>query len=451
MSKDIRVRRGLDIKLVGEADKILSTAPVSKEYAVVPDDFHGITPKLLKRAGDTVKAGEAIFHAKKNKKILFPSPVSGTIKEVVRGAKRKIMSIVIETDATQEAAQHGKIDVVSASAKEIKEYLLKAGCWAFVKQRPYDIIANPEEEPRDIFISGYNSAPLAPDADFLVNKKQEEMQAAIDALVKLTSGKVHLTIEKDSQTGDLAKLNNVEVHKAYGVHPVGNVSTQISQVKPINKGERVWVIKPEDLVIIGNLLLTGETQLERVVVVNGGQVENGQYVKTLIGSKIADVMANVTTIGDNNRIIAGTPISGTKTTPEESLGFYVNQLTVLEEGDDYDLFGWNLPKPSKFSVLRANMFSFLTPNKKYNLNTNTNGEERAFVLTGIYEEVFPLDIYPMQLMKSCLYKDLDEMEALGIYEVAPEDFALTEFVCVSKLPHQKIIREGLDVMIKEVG
>ncbi|MGV4530111.1 Na(+)-translocating NADH-quinone reductase subunit A [Ornithobacterium rhinotracheale] len=451
MSKDIRISKGLDIKLVGEADKIVSEAVESKEYAIVPDDFHGIIPRLIKREGDQVKAGEAVFHSKMDDKILFPSPVSGTVKEVRRGEKRKILAIVVEPDGANTSLEFTPLDLSKATAEEVKQRLLEGGCWPFVKQRPYDVIANPEETPKAIFISGYNSAPLAPDADYLVEGKERELQAAIDALGKLTSGKIHLTIGKDSGASAFSKLNGMELHKAYGPHPVGNVSTQIAKVDPINKGERIWVVKPEDLVTIGDFLLTGKLNLTKLIAVNGGQVENPKYVRAKAGAKLEDVLAQVTIKGDNNRIIKGNPISGEKATAQDYVGAYTNQVVILEEGNDYDFFGWALPRANKFSVLRANMFSFLSPNKKYNLSTNTNGEQRAFVLTGEYEKVFPLDIYPMQLLKSCLYKDLDEMEALGIYEVAPEDFALTEFICVSKIPHQQIIREGLDVMNKEVG
>uniref|UniRef100_UPI0039A431F8 Na(+)-translocating NADH-quinone reductase subunit A n=1 Tax=Ornithobacterium rhinotracheale TaxID=28251 RepID=UPI0039A431F8 len=451
MSKDIRISKGLDIKLVGESDKIVSEAAESKEYAIVPDDFHGVIPRLIKREGDSVKAGEGVFHSKTNEKILFPSPVSGTVKEVRRGAKRKILAIVIAPDGANTSLEFAPLDLSKATAEEVKQRLLEGGCWPFVKQRPYDVIANPEDTPKAIFISGYNSAPLAPDADFLVEGKERELQAAIDALGKLTSGKIHLTIGKDSGASAFSKLNGVELHKAYGPHPVGNVSTQIAKVDPINKGERIWVVKPEDLVTIGDFLLTGKLNLTKLIALNGGQVENPKYVRTKVGAQLEDVLAQVSIKGDNNRIIKGNPISGEKATAQDYVGAYTNQVVILEEGNDYDFFGWALPRANKFSVLRANMFSFLSPNKKYNLTTNTNGEQRAFVLTGEYEKVFPLDIYPMQLLKSCLYKDLDEMEALGIYEVAPEDFALTEFICVSKIPHQQIIREGLDVMNKEVG
>ncbi|MBV7439910.1 Na(+)-translocating NADH-quinone reductase subunit A [Weeksellaceae bacterium TAE3-ERU29] len=451
MSKDIRISKGLDIKLVGEADKVISDVADSTEYAIVPDDFHGIIPRLIKREGDAVKAGEAVFHSKLNDKVLFPSPVSGVVKEVRRGEKRKILAVVIEPDGANTSLEFPALNLDTVSPEDLKSRLLEGGCWPFIKQRPYDIIANPEDTPKAIFISGYNSAPIAPDADFLVHGREAQLQTAIDALARLTSGRVHLTISKDSETSAFAKLKNVEIHRAYGPHPVGNVSTQIGKIDPINRGERVWVVKPEDLIVIGEFLQTGKLNLQRLVALTGGQIENPRYVRVKYGAKISDVISPVRIIGDNNRIIEGNPITGEKSSADNYLGAYVNQITILAEGNDYDFFGWNLPRPNKFSVLRANMFSFLTPNKKYNLTTNTNGEMRAFVLTGEYETVFPLDIYPMQLMKSCLYKDIDEMEALGIYEVAPEDFALTEFICVSKIPHQQIIRDGLDMMIKEVG
>ena len=451
MSKDIRIRKGLDIKLVGAAEKTVSNAPFSTEYGLVPDDLHGIVPRLIKREGDSVQAGEAIYHAKRDERVRVASPISGTVKEVRRGDKRKILSIIIEPDNQQTAVSYDVSGWLNASDENFKTLLCNAGLWPFIKQRPYDVVANPDTTPKAIFVSAYNSAPIAADADFLVSGKEQFLQAGVDALKKLTSGQVHITLEGGNTTSPFRNLQNITVHNAKGPHPVGNVSTHIAKVDPINKGEFVWVVAPEDVAMIGEFLTKGVVSFDRIVAVNGAQVNNAAYVKTLIGSKISDVVANFDIKEDKNRIIQGNPISGYQSNLDEFLGVYTNQIAILEEGDDYDFFGWNKPQMNKFSVLRANMFSFLTPNKKYNLNTNTNGEERAFVLNGIYEEVFPLDIYPVQLMKSCLYKDIDEMEKLGIYEVAPEDFALTEFICVSKLPHQKIIREGLDEMIREVG
>ncbi|MCO4822526.1 MAG: Na(+)-translocating NADH-quinone reductase subunit A, partial [Flavobacteriaceae bacterium] len=336
-------------------------------------------------------------------------------------------------------------------ADAIKAHLLASGCWPFVKQRPYDVIANPDRAPKAIFISGYASAPLAADLDFTLQGKETELEAAIVALGKLTEGQVHVAVGKHTNS-PLANLSGATIHKVSGPHPSGNVGTLINKVDPINKGEVVWTVNAQDLVIIGELLLTGKFNAERIVALVGSSVQKPRYFTTKIGSEIATMIYDHGVEKDANvRIISGNVLSGKHVKPDGNLDYYSNTITVIPEGDDYELFGWNKPVFNKVSTSRAFTFSWLTPKKKFDLNTNTNGEHRAFVTTGTYEEVFPLDIYPMQILKSCMYKDLDEMEALGMYEVAPEDFALTEFVCVSKQPHQKIIREGLDLMLKEIG
>ncbi|MGI9525709.1 MAG: Na(+)-translocating NADH-quinone reductase subunit A [Weeksellaceae bacterium] len=451
MSKDIKIRKGLDIKLVGAAEKKLRETHASATFGLVPDDLHGVIPRLLKRDGDKVQAGEGVYHTKRDERIVIPSPVSGTIKEVVRGDKRKILSILIQPDKVQEHVKHDFSGWINASEDVLKEQLCKAGAWPFIKQRPYDVIANPDQTPKAIFVSAYNSAPIAADVDMLVQGREQYLQAGVDLLKKLTPGKVHVTLAADNNTSPFASLQNIEIHKAKGPHPVGNVSVHIAQVDPMNAGEHVWVVSPEHVAVLGELVTTGVLSFDRIIAVNGAQVKDAGYAKVKLGSKLSDIVSSFDIVKEENRYIQGNPLSGYKSSLDDYLGMYTNQIAIIEEGEDYDFFGWNRPRPNKFSVYRAMMFSFLNPGKKYNLNANTNGEERAFVLNGVYEEVFPLDIYPVQLMKSCLYKDIDEMEKLGIYEVAPEDFAVTEFVCVSKLPHQKIIREGLDQMIREVG
>jgi Na+-transporting NADH:ubiquinone oxidoreductase subunit A len=318
-------------------------------------------------------------------------------------------------------------------------------------QRPYDVIANPENTPKGIFVSAYASAPLAADYDFVLTGKKAELQAAVSALSKLTSGNVNVSVSKDSHS-PFTNLEDVVTHKVSGPHPSGNVGTLINKIDPINKGEVVWTVTPQDLVIIGELLLTGKFNAERIVALAGSGVKEPRYLVTKIGSEIATMVYDRGIEKDAHvRIISGNVLSGKEIKPDGYLSYYSNVVTVIPEGDDYEFFGWNKPVFDKVSTSRALTFSWLTPNKKFDLNTNTNGEHRAFVITGSYEEVFPLDIYPMQILKACMYQDLDEMEALGMYEVAPEDFALTEFVCVSKQPHQKIIREGLDLMLKEIG
>ncbi|WP_027881105.1 Na(+)-translocating NADH-quinone reductase subunit A [Mesoflavibacter zeaxanthinifaciens] len=451
MSNDIKIKKGLDIKLEGEAEKATENAIVSNFYAIRPEDFHQVTPKLVAREGDKVKAGSAVFYDKSDESVKFVSPVSGEIVEIERGAKRRILTIKIKADKEQAYEDFGKLDVQSANAEAVKSRLLESGCWAFIKQRPYDVVAKPNGMPKSIFISAYASAPLAADLDYTLQGKEAELQAAVTALSKLTEGAVHVSVGKNGNS-PLANLNNVTVHKVSGPHPSGNVGTQINKIDPINKGEVVWTVNAQDLVIIGELLLTGKFNAERVIALAGASVKKPRYFRTKIGSEVSTMIYDNGVDKDgNDRIISGNVLTGKQVKPDGYLDYYSNIITVIPEGDDYEFFGWNKPVFNKISTSRALTFSWLSPNKKYNLDTNTNGEHRAFVVTGSYEEVFPLDIYPLQILKSCMYKDLDEMEALGMYEVAPEDFALTEFICVSKQPHQKIIREGLDLMLKEIG
>ena len=449
MSQDIRIKKGLTIKLVGDAKQTTTSVAQSKVYAVQPADFHGITPKILAKEGTKVKAGEALFYSKSDERILFPSPVSGTVTEIDRGARRRVLAIKIEADAKQSHKNFGKQKVADLDEAGVKNHLLAAGCWPFIKQRPYDIVANPNVAPKAIFISAYASAPLAADYSYTLQGKEEELQTAITAISKLTKGKVHVSAGANQQT-PFDSINGIELHKVSGPHPSGNVGTQIAKIDPINKGEVVWVITPQDLVVIGELFLSGKLNLTRTIAVTGSKITEPQYVTAIAGATVADVVAS-NIDEDNARIISGNVLSGTQVDADGFLGYYDNQITAIPEGDDYDFFGWNRPIFDKISTSRALTFSWLMPKKKYDLNTNTNGEHRAFVVTGSYEEVFPLDIYPLQLLKAFMVKDLDEMEALGGYEVAPEDFALTEFICVSKQPHQQIIREGLDLMKEELG
>ena len=450
MSKDIRIKKGFNIKLVGEAEKQTVQAIPSNVYAIQLSDFHGIVPKMLKKVGDKVQAGEAVFYNKTNEAMKFAAPVSGEVSEIIRGDRRRILTIKIKADKEQSYTSVASLNLDSANAEVVKNHLLSSGCWPFISQRPYAIIANPEVAPKAIFISAYASAPLAADYDYTLVGKEAELQAAVTALSKLTSGDVHVSVGKDSKS-PLSGLKGVSLHKVSGPHPSGNVGTQINKIDPVNKGEVVWTVSPQDLVIIGELLLTGKFNAERTIALVGSSVKAPKYYKTIIGAEVASFVYSSGVHTENIRVISGDVLTGSKVNPDGYLGYYNNTVTVIPEGDDYDLFGWTKPVFNKISTSRALTFSWMMPNKKFDLNTNTNGEHRAFVVTGSFEEVFPLDMYPMQLLKACMVKDLDEMEALGMYEVAPEDFALTEFICVSKQPHQQIIREGLDLMYKEIG
>jgi len=448
MSKDIRIKKGLDIRLVGEAEKTISEGPRSRTITIRPSDFHLITPKMVVKEGATLKAGDVIFYSKSQEEIKFVTPVAGTITEIKRGARRVITDIVIEADYAGATRDLGALSP-SASADVVKARLLEGGVWPFIKQRPYDVVASPNATPKAIFISGLNTGPLAADLDFVLAGKESHLQAAVSALATLTSGGVHVSVGSNASV--FSGLKDVVTHTVKGPHPAGNVGTLINKTSPINKGETVWTVAAQDLVIIGELLLTGKFNAQRVISVSGSSVKAPKYYRTIIGAEVATFAYAAGIEGDNNRFISGNILTGNKVNPDGALGFYATEFVAIPEGDDYEFFGWNKPVFDKISPSRALTFSWMQPNKKYDLDTNTNGEHRAFVVTGNYEEVFPLDIYPMQILKACMVEDLDEMEALGMYEVAPEDFALTEFMCVSKQPHQEIIRKGLDVMYKEIG
>tara|TARA_B100000927_G_scaffold288876_1_gene284350 strand:+ start:714 stop:2045 length:1332 start_codon:yes stop_codon:yes gene_type:complete len=442
---DIVVKKGLDLKLVGKPSHEIEQAKFSEDFSVYPTDFHGIFPKLVIKENDSVKAGDILFYDKNSEKVKFVSPVSGKIKEILRGDRRKVLEIKIKAEKDISYKKIKKLK--SENPSEIIDYLLENGLWTYIKQRPYDIIADPESNPKEIFISGFDSSPLSANYDFITKDQKENIVEAINLLSRLTKGSINISLRKESNSF-LRELNGVIIHNVSGPHPAGNLSTIINRVSPINKGDIVWTLNLPDLAIIGNTILNGKFSPERVVALVGSSFLEPKYIKLLSGSNISNLMS---LNNDNTRIISGNVLTGTKIDPKGHLRHYSNEITAIPEGNDYDLFGWAKPMFEKFSISRALTFSWLFPNKKYDLNTNTNGEHRAFVVTGSFEEVFPLDIYPMQILKACMYKDLDEMEALGMYEVSPEDFALTEFICVSKQPHQNIIREGLDLMKKEIG
>jgi len=449
MSKDIRIKKGLDLKLKGEAAHKVAEVTRSKVYAVKPSDFHGVTPKMVVKEGDNVKAGEVIFYSKADEKVKFVAPVSGKIQEIKRGEKRVILEILIAADSQDVFVEHSKKNPNDLSTEEVKAHLLASGCWPFINQRPYDVIANSADTPKAIFISAYATAPLEADVEFVLESKMEAFKVGIEALTKLTSGKVHLSL-KGKGKSIFSEVKGVALHKVYGPHPAGNVGVQIEKIDPICAGERVWTVAPQDVAIIGELFLTGKLNLTRTIALAGSEVKEPQYYNVVAGASIIDVVANNIN-GDNVRIISGNVLTGKKVTSNGFLGFYSNVVTVIPEGNTYRMFGWMpFASPSIHSASRTGL-SWLMPGKKYAPNTNLNGEERALVVTGEMESVMPMDIYPMQLLKACLASDIDKMESLGIYEVAPEDFALIDYTNTSKLEAQEIIRGALDLMIKEVG
>ena len=450
MSKIITLRKGLDINLAGAAAQQLTELPLAAEYGISPLDFEGVTPKLLVKVGDEVKAGTPLFFSKNDARILFTSPVSGTVAAINRGEKRKVLSVTVTPAKEQVYEEFPKLDLKQASREEIVELLLKAGLWPMFVQRPYGIIANPSDEPKAIFISAFDSAPLAPDYNFVLASEQENLEAGIALLGRLTSGKVHLSVRAKAE-GQMTALKGAELHTFAGKHPVGNVGVQIHHIDPINKGEVAWTLNIQDVAIIGRLVREGKVDMHKTIALTGSEVEAPQYYRIVAGARIDSIVEGKIKAqqeGDSVRIIAGNVLTGVKRSAEEFVAFYANQLTIIPEGDKYELFGWMMPRFKKFSVSRA-YFSWLCPKKQYTLDTNLNGGERPFVVTGLYEQYLPMDIYPMYLLKACLAGDIDKMENLGIYEVVEEDIALCEFVDPSKIEMQQVLRDGINLMIKE--
>lgn len=452
MSKTIKLRKGLDIKLVGKAEKVTSTFVMPKLAAIKPEDFHGLTPKMIVKEGETVKAGDVLFQDKYNDVVKYASPVSGTVKEIVRGEKRRILEVLIEcsTDLEFTSKNIGATD--SMSGDDVKKTMLDGGLWPFVKQRPLDVVANPKNSPKAIFISGFDSAPLAADMDYLLEGRIEEFQKGIDVVSKLTEGKVHLTLNGKSQMSSaLRSIQGVQINTIIGKHPAGNVGTQIHHLDPINKGEFVWTINALDVAIIGRFFATGKFDVRKKIALAGSEMSSPSYVETVIGAEVSSILSDKV-VGENVRVISGNVLTGDNVGKDGFLGFYHNQITAIPEGNKMKFAptdGWAVPLGFK-KMSNSRLFaSALTPNKEFVLDTNTNGEERAFVVTGELERVFPFDILPMQLAKAAITQDIDGMENLGIYEVAPEDFALCEFVCTSKIDIQDEIRQGLDLIAKE--
>jgi len=452
MSKTISLKRGMDIKLVGEAEKITVDAARSKYYAIRPGDFHGLTPKMLVKVGESVKAGTIIFHDKYNDVINYASPVAGTIHEIVRGEKRKILTVLIEAAANDDYEVRNPVNPSSADAGEVKAELLSCGLWSLIKQRPFDIVANPENEPKAIYVSAFDSAPLAPDYDYVMHGKKAEFQMGLQVLKKLTSGQVHLGLNGKSKHEDVFTSSEGVVHTSYvGKHPAGNVGVHIHHTNPINKGEYVWVVNAQDVAIIGKYFMTGRFDLTKLVALTGSEVKFPKYYRVISGAQLSSILGGNTKTENEERIISGNALCGTKEAFDSYLGYHDNQITVLPEGNQMKFFlteGWLSLGFNKLSNSRLYP-SFLFPNKKYRLDTNLNGEDRGFVVTGEMERVFPFDIYPMQLIKAAMSDDIDSMESLGIYEVSPEDFALCEFVCTSKINVQDEIRYGLDLIKQE--
>lgn len=447
MANRINIKKGLQIPLLGAAEEVIRGTVKSEFVRICPEDFHGITPKLAVRVDDAVKAGTPLFYEKNHPEMFFASPVSGIVTAIDRGEKRRILRIVVKADHAGQYEDFGVKQVASLSGEEVKKSILDAGIWFLIKQRPYDVVASPVKVPRDIFVTGFDTAPLAPSTDFLLNDREADLQTGLDALAKLTTGKVYLSVSTKTTLEGLREAKNVVITEFNGPHPAGNVGVQINHIKPVNRGETVWTLNAPDVAIIGRLFNKGITDLTRTVALTGSEVKETGYYNMVIGTELKHIFAQNVTEGVSLRYISGNPLTGRKIDENGELRAYDSQVTVIPEGDDiHEAFGWASFSPKRYSA-GATYLSF---HKKFRLDARLMGGPRAIIVSNEYDKVFPMDIYPEQLIKAIIAFNIDRMEQLGIYEVAPEDFALCEFVDTSKLELQRIVRVGLDLLRKEM-
>ena len=450
MSENIVLKKGLDVPITGAADLRLAKTIVPDTVAVKPTDFKGLNPRLLVKEGDPVAAGSPVLADKKNPDILIASPVSGTVREIVRGDKRKLLAVLIQNDGKREYLDFGKRGVKEMDAVQIREKLLQSGLWPWIIQRPYGVLADPAATPKAVFVSAFDSAPLAPDFAFTLGGEIPNIQTGIDTLAKLSGAPVHLGLPAGPTPFD--KLDHVCAHRVQGKHPAGNVGVQISHIAPIRKGETVWTVSLQGLAMIGRLLGTGRHDAFRKIAVTGPMAIEPAYIETLPGTPVRDFAPYYGTIADEIRFVDGNVLTGGNIGEDGYLGYYSSQLTLIREGVEPELLGWIRPiRYRQFSTDRS-YFSWLTPRRKYDMDTNLHGGARAFLMNdGYYAKVLPMDIYPIFLAKACLAGDIDKMEKFGIYEVLPEDLAVCEFVDPSKNNIQEMIAQGIDLMLKEMA
>ena len=454
MNDTITIKKGLDIPMDGAAELRLTDARDITTYAIKPTDFIGLTPRLSVEEGDIVHKGDVLFVDKHDERIRFTSPVDGKVKAIVRGEKRKLLEVVVETDF-QSAGSDGKSSPTTQIPDDIKAAMLQCGLWTTLRQRPFGTIAKPDDKPKAIFVSAFDSAPLAPDYDFALQGKETFFAKGIEALSALTDGKVHVCFRPNQKLAEqLSILNSqLSIHFVKGPHPAGNIGTQIAHIDPINKGEVVWTMNAQDVAVLGELVTTGIYRPEKVIAVAGPNINDPHYYRIIAGACMESIVAAQVPLTEtdttNYRVISGNVLSGTQIAKNGFIGAYDNLVTLLPEGDYHDFMGWLMPGFKKFSFSRTFLSGFTPKLLKWKHDTNLHGEGRPFVVTGEFEKVFPFDIYPMQLIKACLIGDLDLMENLGIYEVEPEDFALCEFIDTSKTDIQAIIRNGLELARKE--
>ena len=449
MANVIKLRKGLDISLKGKPSQEWLKVKDPGFYSLVPDDFTGVTPKVVVKEQEYVMAGGPLFIDKNHPELKFVSPVSGVVTSVERGARRKVLNIVVEAAAEQDYEEFGTMNPAQMTGEEVKQALLNAGLFAFVRQRPYDVIADPTVQPKAIFVSAFDSSPLAPDFEFVLKGEEKNFQTGLTALSKMA--KTYLNIRAGQTSKALTDAKDVVVTAFDGPHPAGNVGVQINHLSPIVKGETVWTIGAEAVIFIGRLMNTGRIDMTRTVALTGSEVLKPTYCKLKVGALLTHVFKDNVTTGKDLRYISGNVLTGKQVSPNGFLGAFHTQLSVIPEGDEiHEMLGWIKPRFNQFSTSHS-YFSWLLGKKEYVIDARVKGGERHMIMSNEYDRVFPMDIFPEYLLKAIIAGDIDRMEALGIYEVAPEDFALCEFVCSSKVEVQRIVRAGLDMLRAEMS
>lgn len=450
MTRIIKLNRGLDINLCGEAEHKKLSVPSGGVYALQPDCFEGVKPKVVVKEGDRVKAGDALFVNKDYPEVRFASPVSGVVSMVERGERRKVLSVRVDADEQQEYVDFGKKSLESMDGAAVKAALLEAGLFGYINQLPYAISTNPATEPKAIFVSALRDMPLAGDFEYELQGQERDFQTGLTALSRMA--KTYLGVGGKQTSQALRQAKDVEIVEFHGKCPAGNVGVQVNHIDPVNKGETVWTVEPTAVIFFGRLFNTGHVNLSRMVALAGSEVKAPAYANVMTGQALPALTdGNLTEDGGKKRIIMGNPLTGRVVTGEGFIGAHTSEVTVIPEGDDADeMLGWIMPRFGQFSVNRS-YFSWLLGRKKYRLDARVKGGERRIIMSGEYDSVLPMDIYGEYLIKAIIAGDIDKMEQLGIYEVSPEDFAVAEFVDSSKLELQRIVREGLDMLRKENG
>ena len=448
MANVIKLRKGLNINLKGKAKDVKMNIGQSAEYALIPDDFIGITPKVIVHEGDVVKAGDALFVSKNDPAVKFTSPVSGTVSAVVRGDRRKVLCVKVKADKQQQFVDFGKKDVTNLDGEAVRQALLEAGLFGFITQLPYAVTTTSDSQPKGIFVSALRDMPLAGDFEFELQGNESAFQTGLTALSKITN--VYLGCGKHQNVAQLTAFRDAKSIIFDGPCPAGNVSVQVNHISPVNKGEIVWTIDPTAVIFFGRLFETGRVDLTRTVAVAGSEIDNPAYVDALVGTPLTDILQDHLRQTDHVRIINGNPLTGRRATLNDYLGAHVSEVTAIPEGDDADEFlGWILPRTNQFSTSRSYFSWLFGKRKEYALDARVKGGERHMIMSGEYDKVIPMDIFGEFLIKAIIANDIDKMEQLGIYEVSPEDFAVAEFVDSSKLELQHIVREGLNRLRKE--